>query len=251
MNIVKIGAIAALTTFSGIASAALVDLVNWTQQGGGTHWAVAADRNSVFQRDNGDAAVFFSGTKDQGKALSGKIKVETLEDDDFIGFVLGYKSGDFVNGNEQEFILIDWKQANQEGPGNSCISKVGLAFSRVTAPLGPNTWCHNSGVTELARGINLGNTGWADNTEYQFDLIFTETNIQVKVNGVIELNIDGKFADGSFGFYNHSQESVRYSSLVEDAIAPPGNTVPEPETLALSLAALGLMGFTRREKRFV
>jgi hypothetical protein len=58
------------------------------------------------------------------------------------------------------------------------------------------------------------------------------------LNGVTELNIDGTSADGSFGFCNRSQESVRYYSLAEDPVVPPDNTVPEPEILA----ALGMMG---------
>ena len=82
-----------LVVNAGAASAALVDLSSWTGQGGSSNWTVAADKNSVFQSTNGAPTVFFSGTNDQGKVLSGKIKVETTADDDFIGFVLGYKSG--------------------------------------------------------------------------------------------------------------------------------------------------------------
>ena len=227
-----------MATHVGGANAALVDLSGWTQEGGASTWTVAPDKNSVFQTINGEPAVFFSGTNDRGQALSGKIKVETTADDDYIGFVLGYQSGEFSGASD--FILVDWKQAAQGGFYN-CTPPAGLAISHVTGgiPEAPSSWCHSGTTTELQRAATLGNTGWADNTEYAFDIIFTATNIQVKVNGNTELNINGTFGDGSFGFYNYSQQNVRYSALTQD-VAPPVNGVPEPGSLAL--VALGLLG---------
>lgn len=249
----RIAAAAALVVGMSSSQAALVNLSGWTQQGGSSTWTVAPDNNSVFQSINGDPAVFFSGTNDRGLALSGKIKVETSSDDDFIGFVLGYRSGDITAASGQNYILIDWKQGDQSFFG--CTAEAGLAISRVTAALpdGRGAWCHDTsfGVEELQRATTLGDTSWADNTEYSFDLVFTATNIQVKVNGQTELNINGSFQDGSFGFYNYSQQSVRYSALTQDVAPPPPppNGTPEPGTLALlGLAFVGGVA-TRRRRR--
>ncbi|MBL8463473.1 MAG: PEP-CTERM sorting domain-containing protein [Thauera sp.] len=72
--------------------------------------------------------------------------------------------------------------------------------------------------------------------------------MQVKVDGTTELNVNGSFADGSFGFYNYSQQSVRYSAITED-VAPPTNSVPEPGVLALlGIGLLAGIGGVRRRK---
>lgn len=234
------------TLIAAPAMAALVDLTTWTAEGSGT-WAVAGDTHSVFQSVNGSPTVFYSDFDGMGKALSGKIRVETTTDDDFIGFVLGFDPGD-VTASTTDFILVDWKQATQANGG--CTGSLGLAVSHVTGGLPNNsgTWCHNgTTITELARATSLGATGWADNTEYSFDLIFNASNIEVWVNGTKELDVNGSFSDGRFGFYNYSQQSVRYSAIEED-VAPPTGNIPEPSIAALmGLGLLGLVAVRRRK----
>jgi hypothetical protein len=228
-----------------------VDLTDWIENGyrgnnGAGTWNVAPSKDTVLQTINGQPTVFFDSTSNaQGTALKGSIEVKTTGDDDFIGFVLGYQDGE-MNSTNADFWLIDWKQANQGA------ASVGLSLSHVTGDLttgpgaDPTFWAHSGVVSEQQRGTNLGSTGWADNTLYNFELTFTSSLIEVFVDGVKELSLAGSFTDGAFGFYNYSQSSVQYAGITEDVLPP--SPVPLPASLPLILAGLGALGLARRRR---
>lgn len=235
-----------LTLFSGTVMAGPVDLSPWLVNGTGT-WNLQLGNNAVNQTVNGNPTIFHNNQDSQGKALSGQITVQTTGDDDFIGFVLGYNDGDLTNSTAN-YLLIDWKQLDQSFYG---FAPKGLAISQVSGALGDNSgaWSHNpvNNVTELQRGSTLGSTGWADNTTYDFDLIFTTSLIEVFVDGAKELSITGTFNNGSFGFYNYSQASVLYAGIQEDIVPP--NAVPIPAAaLMFAPALLGFLGLRRRKE---
>ncbi|CAA0126245.1 Uncharacterised protein [Halioglobus japonicus] len=244
-----------------------VDLSGWIENGfkgnnGAGSWNVQTGNDSVLQSTNGQPTVFFqSGSNAQGTALSGKIKVDTSSDDDYIGFFLGYQNGE-LNSNSADFWMIDWKQGDQSGASE------GLALSHVSGDVAnggnadPTFWEHTGTVDEVQRGTNLGSTGWVDFQEYTFDLIFTSTQIQVKVDGVVELDYAGSFTDGAFGFYNYSQANVLYEGITEEDLPdpdpcdtnPPGQggcpatgEVPVPGTFGL--LALGVLGLGQMRRK--
>lgn len=241
------------------AHAVAVDLTGWTAEGGSSNWTVQPGNDSVLQSVNGAPTVFFdpTATSTQGTALSGNIQVGAEGDDDFIGFVLGYNSGE-VYSSSADFYLIDWKQGDQAGWTQ------GLAISHVTDGSGGNTtgtggsyWQHDAGEVELiTRASSLGTTGYADLVDYAFNIIFTSNLIEVAVDGTTELSITpadvpgvSSFSDGSFGFYNYSQAQVLYSAIrstdcsqTPDAPECQTGTIPEPATLAL--IAVGLLGMS-------
>ncbi|PHS33159.1 MAG: PEP-CTERM sorting domain-containing protein [Methylophaga sp.] len=238
----QIGAAAFL--LSGAAIADSVDLSTWSANGSAGNWVLQGSNDSVKQTVNTTRPTFFhNGTDSQGLVLSGSITV-TGSDDDFIGFVLGYNDGDNANSSA-DYILIDWKRGNQLN------GTAGLAISQVTGSLDYGShetngaWTHTNNVNELARATTLGSTGWVQNQEYTFDLIFTSTLIKVFVDGVEELSISGIFSNGSFGFYNLSQAGVTYAGI-EQNIAP---AVPVPAALFMfAPALLGFMGLRRKAK---
>ena len=247
-------ALAAAALVPSVVSAAPVDLSGWTEElGPGTpnaNWSVQGVLNdTVFQNQNSAPSVFFDPTANsQGLALSGEITVETTGDDDYIGFVLGFNSGDFSSASS-DFWLIDWKQANQGFCGGT--AQAGLSLSQVSGDVGNSTecdfWNHEGTVDEVARGSTLGSTGWVDNQTYEFDLVFTSSVIEVFVDGNKEISYAGDFTDGSFGFYNYSQPNVRYAGITEDE-APPPNPIPLPAAGWLLFAGIGGLAAIKRRK---
>jgi len=238
-RISTIATVSALVLFAGSAFAAPVDLSAWVAEGGG-NWNVAVPPNSVNQTINGRPAVFHNNTNSQGTALSGSIKVGNNWDNDFVGFVLGYDAGELASATS-DFWLIDWKQGNQGTASR------GLALSHVTGNSAENDfWAHNGAVDEVQRAANLGDTGWVDGTEYTFDLTFTDSLIEVFVNGTLELSLAGVFGDGGFGFYNYSQHDVTYAGI-EDRVLP--SPVPLPAGMPILLLALSALGVAARRRK--
>ena len=217
-----------------------VDLNTWSDEPPGAgSWSVGGPGGSFVDQSTNGSPTFFRGSLSAlNQTLTSKIEVRTTGDDDFIGFAIGFDAGD-ANNASADYLLLDWKQRNQSP------AVVGLAVSRVRGLRTSNNdfWQHVNSVEELARATNLGSTGWADNTEYEFTINFTANSLQVLVDGVEEFNFlaadvgDGTaFDGGNFAFYNYSQGGVRYSAVTQDVF-----TVSEPGSLAV--VGLGLVGF--------
>ncbi len=264
LNLAIIGSIGLISTLNAHAGA--VDLNSWSAQGGSSSWNVQAGDDTVLQTVNGAPTVFFdpSATSTQGTALNGKIKVNDTGDDDFIGFVLGYDSGE-VFSSTADYFLVDWKKGDQSGWGEGlAISHVADGSSGNTSGTGGSFWQHTpSDVDLITRATGgLGNTGWVANTEYDFNIVFTNSLIEVKVDNVLQLSINpgdvagvASFDDGSFGFYNYSQANVLYSSITQtnfqtnpEASECQTSEVPAPTTLAIFGIALAGLGFRRKLK---
>ena len=194
----------------------LTDLSGWVAEGNG-NWALQPGNATVKQNINGTPTVFYSDYLAYGKKLSGTIEVlPGSGDDDFIGFVVGFQPGD-ITATQTDFILIDWKKADQTGLG-----VMGFSVSKVTGGFGPNAGDHSkTGITELARGNTLGDVGWVEGQSYSFDIEFSLTNIKVWVDDVLQVDVNGTFADGRFGFYNNSQGGVQYAGVASSYLAPP------------------------------
>lgn len=212
-----------------------VDLSTWTAESypavsgfPAGDWAVSPDNTSVFQSRNGQPTMFYSDFDAFNTQVQGTICVTLGQwDNDYIGFALGFQPGDSTN-TSADYLLIDWKKATQwydfgaPSCGEWTWALAGLAVSRVKGvPIADEFWGHvdqsvycspaGQGLTELARGTNLGSAGWVAGQEYVFKFQFNETSLKVYVDDVLEIEIAGTFKDGRLAFYNFSQEQVTYS----------------------------------------
>ncbi len=245
-----------------ITFAAPIDLNTWTAESypavsgfPAGSWNVSGDGSSVLQTANGQATFFYSDFSAMGTDVTGTIRVGSSSDDDYIGFALGFNPGDTAN-SLADYLLIDWKKSTQyynfgspsTTPGTD--GNVGLAVSRVTGiPTADELWGHTDfdshpggEVEELARGTNLGSTGWANHTDYSFRFLFYSHSLQVYVNDVLEIDINGSFSDGRMAFYNFSQNNVTYSAFdVEPAPSVPDHGLPMAWMLALVTLAFAVL----------
>ncbi|WP_181566743.1 HYR domain-containing protein [Aequorivita sp. CIP111184] len=191
-------------------------LNSWSVEGDPTNgnWVPAPDGSSVLQTVNSNPSFYVSNADYFNTTIQGEFRVETTSDDDFIGFVIGYQSPNTTTPNDEyNFILFDWKQAAQSA--GSCTAPAAIRLSRIQ---GTSTdfistfWCQNSAINEVL-GTNSSLGGWADNTLYTFQVQYGASNISVWINGTLIFDVDGTYTTGRFGFYNFSQEAVRYQNF--------------------------------------
>ena len=212
------------------------DLRNWNAYGPGGTWTVAPDGSQVVQEENGEPFFFVSPESVINSTIRGNFEVETTSDDDLVGFVFGYDSPTDTDPDNYEFTVLSWKQFDQSGFGG-CVSPAGFTLTQISGVVPQDIgergefvldtlWCHEQ-INDDPRAEVLATAwdpdgGWADNTEYQFELTYTSSNFRLVLDGQTVMDVDGTFSEGSFGFYNYSQPNARYSGFTQEDIPEPG-----------------------------
>lgn len=218
-NALKI--IYSICLLSGYLSAQFtpVNLSHWEQRGNPAYgtWTVSADSSSVRQSENDPPTFFVSPDTFSSATFNGAFFVDS-GDDDYIGFVFGFRSPDTIN-NYFDFYLFDWKGVSQAG------SLEGFTLSRVEGTVnvtsGTNTsypyWDHMDS-TQTILDTQYGDYGWIANREYTFQLNLEPTRVRITIDTTLIFDVSGQFQEGRFGFYNYSQPGVNYQRFyVNDA----------------------------------
>lgn len=147
-----------------------------------------------------------------------------INDDDFIGFVFGYKSPNInTQSNDNHFYLFDWKKEGQYCPMSFGNFYANEGFSLVEAKGliegdRVSTYRHFWGHLESENFSLLdyrysSSMGWEYSTVYQFELIYTYNKIKISIDDELIFEMDGCFEPGQFGLYSFNQNAVFYQNI--------------------------------------
>lgn len=249
--------------FGHLAQASPVDLSSWTaltlDYAGGQpagNWNISGDNLSVVQTVNADPSFFLNNLNQTSYSMDGSWQVLPAGngDDDYMGFVFGYQ-------NSSNFYLFDWKQGTQSYVGTTAYE--GMTIKKMTGATGDGLadlslaefWANGADYGDMdILAQNHGSTeGWADNVLYDFHLDFNlnpgEIHIIVEQSGTTLWDytlIDNSFSAGQFGFYNYSQQSVRYAGFEQTGGTVV--TIPAPGAFMLGSIGFGFVGWLRRRR---
>jgi hypothetical protein len=254
----------ALLTTTVAAAADPIDLSPWTPltltyPGGqpAGNWVLEPGNTAVKQIVNADPSFYLNNVNQTQYSIDGTWQVQgDAGDDDYMGFVFGYQ-------NSSNFYLFDWKQGTQGYVGRTAAE--GMTIKRFTGATG-------NGLVDLSleefweNQVSFGDmtvlatnhsttAGWVDNTLYNFHLDFdvnpNELHIVVMQGATVlwdqKVN-DSTFSGGQFGFFNNSQQNVRYAGF-EQTGGIPLHANPEPQTYALMLLGLADTGWIARRRQ--
>lgn len=153
--------------------------------------------------------------------LSGKLKIVGGIDDDHVGFTFGFKEAKDSSLTTYDCLIFDWKKVTQDD--GYCIygCKEGFALYKVNGEISQrdSSWQYfgaHKGRSDVLKIIDTAygdGLGWQHETEYFFEMTYTNSKIIIAIDGTEIFNSEGCFSNGKFGFYTFSQQSVEFSDF--------------------------------------
>lgn len=229
-----------MVAFCGVSSAAgaqQFDLSKWQSiilnyadtTSSTPNWSIDTTKTSVTQTTNCKPAILLSDIDTVNKTVNGSLSVGPSSDNDYIGFVFGYK-------DSTHFYLFDWKKEEQgTAKRGMSIKVVNASGSAITDSL----W-NNTTDSSTIKVLYHNSISYNYSTLYNFTISFTDRgmfNITIKMGDEILDKItinDNTYTSGKFGFYNYSQPMVTYKGFTYEY--PPTLEVVSTENAKINLA---------------
>lgn len=189
-------------------------------------WTPISSTSVVCNSSEWQPSFFINSDSLLNVKITGEIYISsTTNDDDFIGFVFGYRSPvSSTISNNNHYYLFDWRKNAQHAPDayGNFFANEGFSLSKANGliPEDPiNTykrfWAHQTSEEfKLIDYLYGSDYGWEYNTTYSFELIYTQDKIIIKIDDMLIFDVDGCFEPGFFGLYSFSQNSVIYRNVV-------------------------------------
>ena len=200
----------------------VIDLSTWSRvqyelnSQSDANWILSSDNTKVEQTINADASILLSDFNLNSDRIEGSWRVNTSNDDDFMGFVFGYQ-------DSQHFYLFDWKQSNQDDLLGFAEQGMSIKVVNADSALTGRDFWSTIGNEDRVKTIFHNTVSWSDFVDYQFSLDFTpgEFTITVSQGDTILESVtieDDTYTSGQFGFYNYSQGNVIYQGFTQSEI---------------------------------
>ncbi|MCK5776824.1 MAG: hypothetical protein KAH25_11635, partial [Bacteroidales bacterium] len=195
-------------------------------------WLPSSSSSVVCSSSDWQPSFFVNNDSLLNVKISGNIIFSAgMNDDDFVGFVFGYKphpdasKTSVGNGNENynHYYLFDWRKNYQEAPeafgGFPAREGFNLSYVDGVLPTDPisvyhSFWGHffseNFHPIDHLYGNDLG---WNPNTTYKFELIYTSSKIIISIDENEIFNVEGDYKPGLFGLYSFNQNGVIYEDV--------------------------------------